>query len=199
MSAAVTPGAADRVIDGSERAVIPSHPSIHHTAGSTSRSIAGCARSTGCRRGETGLFERSQAMGAPDAEGGGDCAEFTYCELLLSGVTSLVAVSAGEDGWIELLARQIGPLHQNLGAVGPRRRPARRLHRWDEQRARAGMDRALKGATPWRASERPVVGLVSPMQIDTCTADLLRDGPGGAARDPPSPSASRKRSPRPAK
>src|ERR1700731_1509229 len=31
--------------------------------------------------------------------------EFAYCELLLSGVTSLVDISPAWDGWIELFAR----------------------------------------------------------------------------------------------
>ena len=32
-------------------------------------------------------------------------AEFAYCELLLSGVTSLVDISPSWDGWIDLLAK----------------------------------------------------------------------------------------------
>src|SRR6202163_2309277 len=41
----------------------------------------------------TGLYERSQALSAPDDEARAASAEFAYCELLLSGVTSLVDIS----------------------------------------------------------------------------------------------------------
>jgi hypothetical protein len=53
----------------------------------------------------TGLYERSQAFSAPDDEARAASAEFAYCELLLSGVTSLVDISPAWDGWIELFAK----------------------------------------------------------------------------------------------
>ena len=54
----------------------------------------------------TGLYERSQAFSAPDDEARAASAEFAYCELLLSGVTSLVDISPAWDGWIELFAQE---------------------------------------------------------------------------------------------
>src|SRR2546421_6922969 len=53
----------------------------------------------------TGLYERSQALQAPDVDARAASAEFAYCELLLSGVTTLVDITAPWDGWIELFAR----------------------------------------------------------------------------------------------
>jgi hypothetical protein len=53
----------------------------------------------------TGLYERSQAFSAPDDEARAASAEFAYCELLLSGVTSLADISAAWDGWIDLFAK----------------------------------------------------------------------------------------------
>jgi cytosine/adenosine deaminase-related metal-dependent hydrolase len=53
----------------------------------------------------TGLYERSQALSATDDEARAASAEFAYCELLLSGVTSLVDISPPWPGWIELFSR----------------------------------------------------------------------------------------------
>jgi len=179
-------GDADVIIDGSERAVIPglinihSHP--HHEP-----LYRGVREEHGLPSMHmTGLFERSQAMGAPDVEARADCAEFAYCELLLSGVTSLVDISAPWDGWIELFAKSglRGFLAPGYASAQWYLEDDRELlYRWDEQRGRAGMDRALKivDAAVKHPSGR-LSGLVSPMQIDTCTADLLRDS-HDAARD----------------
>jgi 5-methylthioadenosine/S-adenosylhomocysteine deaminase len=46
----------------------------------------------------TGLYERSQAFSATDDAARAASAEFAYCELLLSGVTSLVDISPPWDG-----------------------------------------------------------------------------------------------------
>ena len=98
-------GAADAVIDGREAMVMPglvdlhSHPEheplyrgIREEHGLPSMHM-------------TGLYERSQALSAPDDDARAASAEFAYCELLLSGVTSLVDITAPWPGWIDLFAR----------------------------------------------------------------------------------------------
>src|SRR5262249_42169920 len=52
----------------------------------------------------SGLFERGGAYW-PDEEGRLACAEAAYCELLASGVTTLVDISPLYPGWVELMAR----------------------------------------------------------------------------------------------
>jgi 5-methylthioadenosine/S-adenosylhomocysteine deaminase len=98
-------GTADRVIDGAGLMVMPglvdihSHP--HHEP-----LYRGIREEHGVANMHmTGLYERGQAFSAPDDEGRAASAEFAYCELLLSGVTSLVDISAPFDGWIELFAK----------------------------------------------------------------------------------------------
>jgi len=92
-------GAADKTIDGADRLVLPglinihSHP--HHEP--LYRGIREEHGLPGMHM--TGLYERSQALQAPDVDARADSAEFAYCELLLSGVTSLVDISAPWDGW----------------------------------------------------------------------------------------------------
>jgi len=172
-------GLADRTIDGSEQLVMPglidihSHPEheplyrgIREEHGLPSMHM-------------TGLYERSQALSAPDDEASAASAEFAYCELLLSGVTSLVDITAPWDGWVELFARS-----GMRGFLAPGYASARwymeddhELHyAWDEARGRAGFDAALGIIeTALAHSCGRLSGVISPMQIDTCSAELLRD------------------------
>jgi 5-methylthioadenosine/S-adenosylhomocysteine deaminase len=179
-------GPADRVIDGSERAVIPGLINIHSHP-EHEPLYRGIREEHGLPSMHmTGLYERSQALSAPDDEARGASAEFAYCELLLSGVTSLVDITAPWPDWVDLFARS-----GMRGFLAPGYASARwymeddhELHyAWDEERGRAGFAAALK--TIDAALEHPcgrLSGVVSPMQIDTCTADLLRDS-RAAARD----------------
>lgn len=179
-------GAADRVIDGANLLVLPglidihSHPEheplyrgIREEHGLPSMHM-------------TGLYERSQALSAPDDEARLASAEFAYCELLRSGVTSLVDITAPWPGWVELFAKS-----GMRGFLAPGFASARWYmeddhelrYRWDEERGRASLAAAMAviDAALGHNSGR-LSGVVSPMQIDTCTADLLRDS-HAAARD----------------
>jgi 5-methylthioadenosine/S-adenosylhomocysteine deaminase len=177
-------GVADRVIDGSTRLVLPglidihSHPEheplyrgIREEHGLPSMHM-------------TGLYERSQALSATDDEARATSAEFAYCELLLSGVTSLVDISPPWSGWVDLFAKS-----GMRGFLAPGYASARWYleddhelrYAWDEERGRAGFAAAL--ATIDRALADPcgrLSGVVSPMQIDTCTAELLQDSRAAA-------------------
>ena len=134
----------------------------------------------------TGLYERSQALSATDDEARAASAEFAYCELLLCGVTSLVDISPPWAGWVELFAR---------AGCAAFSRPAmlRRggISKTTTSSTMPGTRRAAAPGSPRRldvidaALAHPcgrLSGVVSPMQIDTCTADLLRDS-HAAARD----------------
>ena len=86
------PGAADRVIDGSDRLILPGLIDIHSHP-EHEPLYRGVREEHGLRNMHmTGLYERSQAFSAPDDEARAASAEFAYCELLLSGVTSLVDI-----------------------------------------------------------------------------------------------------------
>ena len=128
----------------------------------------------------TGLFERSGAYW-PDQEGMLACAEAAYCELLLSGVTTLVDISGVYPGWIDLIARSglrgvVAPTYASARWV------VRRSHlleyEWNEVAGRKGFEDALSLCDEVRKHPSGrLSGLVSPAQIDTCTEDLLRDSP----------------------
>ncbi len=179
-------GPADRVIDGEDRLVLPGLIDIHSHP-EHEPLYRGVREEHGVRNMHmTGLYERSQAFSATDDEARAASAEFSYCELLLSGVTSLVDISPAWDGWIELFAKS-----GIRGFVAPGYASARwRLENdfelkfdWDEARGRDGFATALQFID--RATQHPsgrLSGVVSPMQIENCTADLLGDS-HDAARD----------------
>jgi 5-methylthioadenosine/S-adenosylhomocysteine deaminase len=172
-------GTADRTIDGSARLVMPglidihSHPE-HEPLYRGMREEHGLPSMH-----MTGLYERSQALSAPDDEARAASAEFAYCELLLSGVTSLVDITVAWDDWIELFARS-----GLRGFLAPGYASARWYleddhelrYAWDEVRGRFDFAEALGVIEAARAhSCGRLSGVVSPMQIDTCSANLLRD------------------------
>jgi len=151
-------GAADRVIDGGDVCVIPglidihSHP--HHEP--LYRGVREEHGLPGMYM--TGLYERSQAFSAPDDEARAASAEFAYCELLLSGVTSLVDISPVWDGWIDLFAKSGMRGFLAPGYASARWRLANDFdlqYAWDEARGREGFARAAGADRPChRAPER---------------------------------------------
>ncbi len=172
-------GPADRIVDGRDRLVLPGLVNIHSHP-EHEPLYRGVREEHGLRDMHmTGLYERSQAFSATDEEARAASAEFAYCELLLCGVTSLVNISLAWDGWIELFAKS-----GLRGFLAPGFASARwRLdndfelkYAWDEARGREGFAAAL--ALIEQATRHPcgrLSGVVSPMQIDTCTAELLCD------------------------
>src|SRR5262245_26015281 len=126
----------------------------------------------------SGLFERSVAYW-PDEDGKLACAEAAYCELLLSGVTTLVDISGDYQGWVDLIARSglrgvLAPAYaSSRWAV---RRPHLLEYEWNEAAGRQKLDEAVRLCDD--LAKHPsgrLSGMISPAQIDTCTEDLLRD------------------------
>jgi cytosine/adenosine deaminase-related metal-dependent hydrolase len=172
-------GAADRTIDGKHSFVLPglidvhSHPE-HEPAYRGIREEHGLP---GMHM--SGLFERSQAYAASDDAFRGASAEFAYCELLLSGVTSLVDISPAWDGWAELMAKSGLRSFLAPGFASARwklENDHTLKYAWDETRGKARFETALGviDAAVKHPSGR-LSGVVSPSQIDTCTESLLRD------------------------
>jgi 5-methylthioadenosine/S-adenosylhomocysteine deaminase len=173
------PGAADHLIDGKDRLVLPGLIDIHAHP-EHEPLYRGVREEHGLRNMHmTGLYERSQAFAATDDEARAASAEFAYCELLLSGVTSLVDISPAWDGWIDLFAKSGMRGFLAPGYASARWRLANEFElqfAWDEQRGREGFVGAL--ALIDQAVGHPsgrLSGVVSPMQIENCTPDLLRD------------------------
>ncbi len=172
-------GAADATIDGQGLMALPglvdihSHPS-HEPAYRGIREEHGVANMY-----MTGLYERSQAFDTSDRELRLAAVEVALCELLKSGVTSVCDISPLYEGWIETFARS-----GMRGFLAPGFACARwKLDNdhtlgfdWDEARGRNGMEEALDfiDGLAKHPSGR-LSGVVSPMQIENCSDDLLRD------------------------
>ena len=120
----------------------------------------------------------------PDDPGKLACAEAAYCELLKSGVTTLVDISGEYPGWLELIARS-GLRGVLAPAYASSRWVVRRSHlleyEWNEAAGRETFESALRfcDALAKHPSGR-LSGMISPAQIDTCTEDLLRDSVAAA-------------------
>lgn len=132
----------------------------------------------------TGLYERSQAFGATDDAFREASFEVAAAELLLSGVTTLCDIGAIWPGWLDTFERT-----GLRGLVAPGFATARwKLENdhslgfdWDEARGRKGLDAALElidGLTSHPSGR--LSGVVSPMQVENCSEELLRDSHAAA-------------------
>lgn len=171
-------GPADATIDGGNLMVMPGLINLHSHP-STEPFFRGVREEHGVpSMYMSGLYERSVAF-QPDAEARKAGKQVAFCEMLLSGVTSVADLSSIDEGWIDIAAQSglrvfLAPSYassrwylDNGWAL---------KYRWDEAAGKRGLDDAL--ALIERAGAHPsgrLSGIVSPAQIDTCTPDLLRD------------------------
>jgi len=173
-------GPADRVIDGRQRMVMPGLVDIHSHPGHEP-AYRGIREEHGVPKMHmTGLFERSQAYGAADDATRSASAEVACCELLRSGVTSVVDIGPAWDGWADLMAKSGLRAFLAPGFASARWKLENDFelqYEWDENGGRKRFEAALKfiDGLAKHPSGR-LSGVVSPMQIDTCSAELLRDG-----------------------
>lgn len=107
-------------------------------------------------------------------------------ELLMSGVTTVVDMSVAHEHWIDILAKS-----GLRGYVTPMFRSARWFTRnghvveydWNEKAGYDGLERALELIEHAQKHESGRLdGMLCPAQIDTCTAELLRDSHAEARR-----------------
>ncbi len=172
-------GKADTRIDGSRLMAMPGLVNIHSHPGHEP-AFRGIREEHGVRNMYmSGLFERSQAFDSNDRELRAAAAEVAYCELLRSGVTSIVDIGAPWDGWADLMAQSGLRSFLAPGYASARWKmesDSDLKYAWDETggRKRFEASLALIDGLAKHPSGR-LSGVVSPMQIDTCTADLLRD------------------------
>jgi cytosine/adenosine deaminase-related metal-dependent hydrolase len=177
-------GPADTTIDGTDLMVMPGLINLHAHP-STEPLFRGVREEHGVpAMYMSGLYERSIAM-QPDAAARKAGKQVAFCEMLLSGVTSVADLSSIDEGWIDLAAQSglrvfLAPSFasarwhlENGWALN---------YRWDEDAGRRGLDAALALIEEaMRHASGRLAGIVSPAQIDTCTTDLLRDSFAAAA------------------
>jgi cytosine/adenosine deaminase-related metal-dependent hydrolase len=171
-------GSADTTIDGTDLMVMPGLIDLHAHP-STEPFYRGVREEHGVpAMYMSGLYERSVAL-QPDGVARRAGKQVAFCEMLLSGITSVADLSGIDEGWIDTAAQSglrvfLAPSYasarwhlENGWAL---------KYRWDETAGRRGLDAALELIA--RAASHPsgrLSGIVSPAQIDTCTTDLLSD------------------------
>jgi len=171
-------GPADSEIDGRALMVMPGLVDIHAHP-STEPLFRGIREEHGVpAMFMSGLYERGFAF-RPDAAGRQAGKTTAYCEMLLSGITTVADLSGVDEGWIDLAARSglrvfLAPSYAS--ARWHLSNGWQLQYEWDEAAGRRGLDAALAVIEAARADQcGRLDGIVSPAQIDTCTADLLRD------------------------
>jgi 5-methylthioadenosine/S-adenosylhomocysteine deaminase len=177
-------GKADTTVDGSRLMAMPGLVNIHSHA-CHEPVFRGIREEHGVRNMHmTGLFERSQAFDSSDPELRAASAEVAYCELLRSGVTSLVDIGGPWEGWADLMAKSGLRAFLAPGYASARwkmENDSDLKYAWDEAGGRKRFDASMKfvDGLAKHACGR-LSGVISPMQIDTCSEDLLRDSHAAA-------------------
>ena len=178
-------GPAETIIDGADRMVMPGLVNAHAHPGHEP-AYRGIREEHGVRAMYmTGLFERSQAYAVTDREGRAAATELAYCELLRSGVTSVVDIGPVWEGWSELAAKSGLRAFLAPGFASARWKLESEhelKYDWDERAGRQRFEAAL--AFIGRLKQHPsgrLSGVLAPMQIDTCSEALLRDAHAAAA------------------
>ncbi len=172
-------GPAETEIDGAGRMVMPGLINVHsHPTSETMRKgVTDETHSPGFWH--SSLYEHLPVFDPADDEGRMACLKVALAELLLSGVTTVVDLSAAFDGWLDALA------DSGIRAVAaPFFRDARWYtsdgyklqYDWDEKAGRERFDAACRVIE--LARQHPsgrLDGMLSPSQVDTCGESLLRD------------------------
>jgi 5-methylthioadenosine/S-adenosylhomocysteine deaminase len=118
---------------------------------------------------------------SPPMEDRATSAEYGLCELLLSGVTTLVDISFAYPGWFELAQRSgmrfyFAPMYTSTQDFWSAENPYEVSYKWVEDGGKAKMAEALKIID--KAIKHPggrLSGMMMPAQVDTCTPQLLQD------------------------
>jgi 5-methylthioadenosine/S-adenosylhomocysteine deaminase len=178
--------AVDETIDGADLMVMPGLVDIHSHP-STEPFFRGVREEHGLpTMYMSGLYERSFVFRPPDVEGRNAAKQVAYCEMLLTGITSVADLSGNDPGWIDIAARSGLRVFLAPGYASSRwhlENDWDLQYSWDEAAGRRGFDAALSLIDEAARHEcGRLSGIVCPSQIDTCTPDLLRDS-WAAARE----------------
>jgi cytosine/adenosine deaminase-related metal-dependent hydrolase len=172
--------AVDETIDARDRVLTPGLITTHvHMAGSP------LDRSFIEDRGSpqfwySGLFEMLPVRGgAQDAEASRACVDFSMAELLRGGVTTALEIGGLGEYVVERAGHYGLRVYMGLGFRSGQwltRDGKRVVWEWDEEAGRQGLKRAVAFMDKHDGAHGGLVRCaLSPMQVDTCTPELLID------------------------
>ena len=171
-------GPVEEEIDGAGLFVMPGLVDIHSHATSQPLYKGLCEEVGNPELWWSGLYDNKLVF-TTDEEGTGPSAEVAYAEMLLSGVTSFVDLSAPFDGWLDLMARSgarawaapmfgSGHWHTDDGRNV--------IYDWSDDDGRSALERAI--AVIEAAERHPsgrLAGMPAPSTSDLCSPRLLGD------------------------
>ncbi|MEE9599376.1 MAG: amidohydrolase family protein [Anaerolineales bacterium] len=173
-------GQYDEKIEGAGLCVMPGLINIHsHTYSEVMNKGFG-TDGVGGLLGEfawvNGLFAYS-----PPVEDQPISAEYGMCELLLSGVTTMVDISFSYPGWFELAERSgmrfyFAPMYTSTKGDWAVDSPYELSYHWEEDEGKAQLAKALEVIDKALGQSSGLLsGMIMPAQVDTCTPQLLQD------------------------
>ena len=171
-------GEVDRVVDGAGRIVMPGLVDIH-THPSSEPGNKGLNEELGSPRlGQSSLYEYMPVFRMLP-EGAAHATRFAVWEMLRSGVTTYCDLSMVRDGWVDEVAETgiravLCPMYRS--ATWTTKDGHSVVYDWDAPAGERAMAAAM--ATVDAADAHPsgrLSGMVGPAQIDTCSAELIKD------------------------
>ena len=173
-------GRVDEEIDARDRVITPGFISTHAHIYESPLDRSFIEDTGNPRFYNSGLFEMLPVRGAAqDADGTRACVEFSVCELLRGGCTTVMEMGGAGEIVSELAGR-----YGIRAYIGQSYRSARWFTRnghaveysWDEESGRRNFQRALDFIAQHSGSHGDRVrGFLNPSQVDTCTGELLRE------------------------
>ena len=178
-------GPADKTIDGRDLMVMPGLVDIHSHPTSEPGNKGLLEELGSPRLGMSSLYEFMPIFRLPP-EAATAATQVAISEMLKSGVTTYVDISAARPNWADEVAATgiravLAPAFRSASwSTGDGKTVA---YHWDEPAGKKGLDAAVDLVK--RANQHPsgrVSAMLAPSQLDTCTPDLMRDA-RDAARD----------------
>lgn len=180
-------GAADQTIDGAGYMVMPGLVNVHshllseNLGRGVTEEIANPALYMSAVADPKPVFLPGHSMdaGTAAAEGMRAATRMAIHELLTSGTTTVADLAIPYDGWLDTLAETgaravAAPMYRSAAWVA--RTGYKVEYEWDEAKGRRAFEAAIEAM---EAAEKHPSGrlsaMVSPAQVDTCSAELLRD------------------------
>ena len=173
-------GRVDETVDAVDRIVTPGLISTHAHMGGSPLDRSFIEDRGNPRFWFSGLFEMLPVRGgAQDEEASRACVDFSMAELLRGGVTTVMEIGAQGEHVVERAPRYGLRVYvaQTFRSGGWRTRDGKRVDwEWDVEAGRRGLERAIAFHTSHDGAHGDLVRcFVAPAQVDTCTAELLRD------------------------
>jgi 5-methylthioadenosine/S-adenosylhomocysteine deaminase len=173
-------GIVDEIVDARDAVLTPGLISTHAHIGSSPLDRSFIEDRGSPQFWWSGLYEFLPVRdAAQDEEGTRACIDYSMAELLRGGVTTVLEIGRHGDAVVEAVGRFGLRVYMGVTFRSGRwlTRDGRRVvWEWDEEAGRRGLERAVAFLEKHDGAHGDLVrACFAPAQVDTCTAELLRD------------------------